>query len=684
MHTTEPSSLLRPRWWNVAHAIVGSSVLSMILTALFQGTWEIWALLGLAALILSVMLQWQMGRLDAARGRGCALLGIERILASSAILCALTTVHNAFGGAFVALPLAVGAIAPDRYRTQWASASALGVLFLWGTPLASSAVWAILLLTLGAAASTRVMFLRGRKTDDQAEDSPQLITTKRTELLLQGVGTQRAQTVTTERLHEMVSIVRAATRGQFAAVYWMDDAQSTLLPAVIETATPQKVYDGPIAIATAFPQLDLLSTPLQEHVPQRAPAWYLETSEQTTPSNLLIAHIQDEGILLGVLLVERPLERGPYHAAERIAASKCAHLAALQRRDEQAAISAAKTSHDLQVVAHAAEQLSDTLNESEVYRIGATLFGDLVPEVDVAFVRQTHEDGLEIAYLSDGWKDFHAGDELPSHNSMVALAIDRRHTLPYRAGGEDDDPTLFGIAARNDDLRRHLICPLISGRIAHSAVVLRVPQEGVFHRTARERLGLLSNQIAAALGIARAYETMAQRASHDGMTQLLNRTAFQEQSALALQRAMRSERPLSVLILDIDHFKSVNDTYGHAIGDDVIRAVAKTIRAQVRRIDIAARYGGEEFVVILEDTDIQGAHLFAERLRERIANLVHQAESAAFHATISLGLSAFPDHATDVDTLVEYADMALYESKRNGRNRVTIWTKSPETHAPSA
>lgn len=684
MHTSETSSLLRPRWWRAAHAIVGSTALSMGLAAFFHSRWEIWTALAIVALALSALLQWQMGRLDAEQGRGRTLLAIERILAAAAMLCSLSTVHVAFAGAFVALPLAVAATAGTAHRTSWAFLSASTAFLLLGTPLNAPSVWFVILLTFGAAGSTRILSLRGRKTDEPAEESPKIRVPKRSELLLQDAGAQRAHIVTTERLHEMVSIVRAATRGQFAAVYWLDDAQTTLLPAVIETATPQKIYDGPISIRTAFPQLDLLAQPLQEHAPDIAPPWYLDPSAQSASSNLLIAHIQDEGILLGVLLVERPLDRGAYHKADRIAAAKCAHLAALQRRDEQAAISAAKTSHDLQVVAHAAEQLSDTLNEEEVYRIGATLFGDLVPDVEVAFVRQTHDDGLEIAYVSEGWKDFQVGDELPSHSSMVALAIDRRHTLPYRAGGEDDDPTLFGIAARQDDLRRHLICPLISGRIAHSAVVLRVPQEGVFHRTARERLGLLSNQIAAALGIARAYETMAQRASHDGMTQLLNRTAFQEQSTLAIQRAMRSERPLSMLILDIDHFKSVNDTYGHAVGDDVIRAVAKTIRAQVRRIDIAARYGGEEFVVILEDTDIHGAHLFAERLRERVAGLTHRAANATFHATISLGVAGFPDHSTDADTLLEYADMALYESKRNGRNRVTVWTAPSAHNAPTA
>lgn len=499
----------------------------------------------------------------------------------------------------------------------------------------------------------------------------------RARLLSQHAATQSAQDITTERLHELVTIVRASTRGHFAAIYWLDDAHETLLPSVIETASPRSVYDGPIAVQSALPGIDLTAEAIQEFQHQTHPVWYSDTDAADQGANVLVTRIQDEGILLGVLLIERQASRGSFHKADRVAARKCAHLVALQRRDEQAAISAAKTSHDLQVVALAAEQLSDTLNEDEVYRIGEALYGDLVADVQVMFVRQTHNDELEIAYISEDWTDFSVGDTLPSHDSLLALAMDRRHTLPYRQGGEEDDPSLFGLRARTDDLSRHLVCPLVSGRIAHSAVVLRVADKEVFHRTARERLGLLSNQIAAALGIARAYETMAQRAAHDGMTQLLNHMAFQEHAAQALDRAERSQRPLSALLLDIDHFKSVNDTYGHAVGDEVIRAVAGVIREQVRRVDIAARYGGEEFIILLEDTEIDGAYLFAERLRSRIEALVHHAENTAFHATISIGIATYPYHAQDQKTLIEQADAALYQSKRNGRNQVTIWETPP-------
>src|SRR5699024_6252602 len=105
---------------------------------------------------------------------------------------------------------------------------------------------------------------------------------------------------------------------------------------------------------------------------------------------------------------------------------------------------------------------------------------------------------------------------------------------------------------------------------------------------------------------------------------------------------------------------------------------AEVIRSQVRRVDIAARYGGEEFVVLLEDTSADGAYLFAERLRARVEALRHQSEDIVFQVTISLGIAVYPEHAQDDQTLLEQADAALYSSKRNGRNRVTMWQETPQ------
>ena len=155
----------------------------------------------------------------------------------------------------------------------------------------------------------------------------------------------------------------------------------------------------------------------------------------------------------------------------------------------------------------------------------------------------------------------------------------------------------------------------------------------------------------------------------DFLTALLNRRAFYGAGEEALQAAARSGGPVAVLMLDIDHFKAVNDRYGHAGGDAVIRAVADLIRSQARSRDIAGRMGGEEFAVILPETTLDDAKALAERMREAAETLAVPFEDSALHFTVSIGVAVFA--VENVDALLDRADRALYDAKRAGRNRVT-------------
>ncbi|RYZ92090.1 MAG: GGDEF domain-containing protein, partial [Moraxellaceae bacterium] len=126
------------------------------------------------------------------------------------------------------------------------------------------------------------------------------------------------------------------------------------------------------------------------------------------------------------------------------------------------------------------------------------------------------------------------------------------------------------------------------------------------------------------------------------------------------------------IMMDIDHFKKVNDKYGHTVGDDVIRQVSRAMKEQVRDLDIAGRYGGEEFGVILTGTDAQGASVFAERLRTTIEKMVVISEGQQVRFTISMGIAQLTDKIVDHRAWIEKADAALYQSKEAGRNRFTI------------
>ena len=158
----------------------------------------------------------------------------------------------------------------------------------------------------------------------------------------------------------------------------------------------------------------------------------------------------------------------------------------------------------------------------------------------------------------------------------------------------------------------------------------------------------------------------------DRLTQLYNRGYWEESLAREFTRVRRTKQPATLIMFDIDHFKKVNDTYGHQTGDAVIRSTAEILRDTVRTTDVCGRYGGEEFAVILVSTRQADALTVAERLRARIqaCTVEHEAQSIRF--TISLGIAELTDAMPDYKSWLERADQALYESKRTGRNRSTV------------
>ncbi len=161
----------------------------------------------------------------------------------------------------------------------------------------------------------------------------------------------------------------------------------------------------------------------------------------------------------------------------------------------------------------------------------------------------------------------------------------------------------------------------------------------------------------------------------DRLTQLNNRGFWEEQLVREFMRYKRSESKSALVMFDIDHFKRVNDTYGHQAGDKVIVMVAKTLMETMRGTDVAGRYGGEEFGVILVDTPMPNALTFAERLREAVAAQVVEHEGTEIKVTISLGISEVEPDISDHKAWLERADIALYKSKEGGRNRVSSWSE---------
>lgn len=178
-----------------------------------------------------------------------------------------------------------------------------------------------------------------------------------------------------------------------------------------------------------------------------------------------------------------------------------------------------------------------------------------------------------------------------------------------------------------------------------------------------------------AIELARADNARLEALAHtDPLTLLLNRRALTIKAMAELDRVRRYNSPLTMLMIDIDHFKKINDTYGHLVGDDVLRSIATILQNSVRSVDMVARYGGEEFVIVMPETDEKGAVQFAERIRRRVEKHQFDAnDGKVCTVTVSIGVAVFPAPYVDtIDDLFARADAAMYQAKESGRNRVCL------------
>jgi diguanylate cyclase (GGDEF)-like protein len=224
-----------------------------------------------------------------------------------------------------------------------------------------------------------------------------------------------------------------------------------------------------------------------------------------------------------------------------------------------------------------------------------------------------------------------------------------------------------------------LAVPLRAPTEVLGALVL-IGRRGAFDATARQVLGMLGNQAGAALLAIRLKDRERERASRDGLTGLYNRREFDRLLQAAVAREERQQGRFALLLLDIDHFKRLNDTYGHPAGDGALRNTARLLEKHLRKGDQAARYGGEEFAAILPGADEKGARHLADRIRKAVGEAEQEmAPGQTVRVTVSLGLAVWPDDGQHPETLLAAADRALYAAKEGGRDRVAAASEVPAT-----
>ncbi len=202
-------------------------------------------------------------------------------------------------------------------------------------------------------------------------------------------------------------------------------------------------------------------------------------------------------------------------------------------------------------------------------------------------------------------------------------------------------------------------------------IAMATEEEKFFSRDEKERFEQIAAYSFLVIHSAFLYKKVRELSIYDGLTEIYNRRYIMELLVKEFRVALRYKRPFSIIMIDIDHFKKVNDTFGHQMGDTVLKEVSYVIKSALRDVDDVGRYGGEEFLVILPNTDLEGARNLSERLRESVENHKIPGAPDELKVTISLGYASYPEsNANTYSELIKIADCGLYRAKEKGRNRV--------------
>jgi diguanylate cyclase (GGDEF)-like protein len=260
---------------------------------------------------------------------------------------------------------------------------------------------------------------------------------------------------------------------------------------------------------------------------------------------------------------------------------------------------------------------------------------------------------------------FAEGGQLPAGAGLCARALESGKPVL-----ENDVLSVPGYIAGFEETRAEMCVPLISLGETLGVLALESAQTSSFQQADVQPLESVADICAAAIQNARHLERVRQLVYIDGLTGIFNRRYFEMRIMEEIERARRYQSGLSVIMIDIDHFKKLNDEFGHLLGDEVLRQVSNIFAQNLRKPDVACRYGGEEFVILATQTSGEHAQAAAEKLRRVVEGW--NFPGVPRPVTISAGIASLPEHGVTRDELVKAADQALYAAKQGGRNRVII------------
>ena len=503
-----------------------------------------------------------------------------------------------------------------------------------------------------------------------------------------------------QSVHYALDLLRRSLGLHTAVLLWLNDASTHLKISELSTAA-EDINDAPFSAGDGVLGA-VLAQRTRISLNRLKPTYKVPYYTGACPIRALSAIPVLEGeTLRGVLVIDRTEDR-PFSPHEEEIASQAARFCLRAIQNERVFVQLERAKVEQGKLYRAAQSLGAALSEKDVLAAGVKAAREIA-SFDLAAVTifDPSTKSHEICAAKGGGLPGAAGciDDLVgtrfSHNSgLVSMVVQNRYPLPYRG---EYDPAHQVVLNRRLAWPKYpslLVLPLLMHDRALGTLILGAKRRHAFGDSVRPTLEVLASHLAVSLSNARMVNKLETMATTDGLTGLLNKRAMLDAAAQKLAAAARFDRKLSVLIVDIDFFKKVNDTYGHDVGDLVIRGLGEIMKRQKRATDVVARFGGEEFVALCEQTDEKGAMLLAERIRDEVKKTSFRAANGTLSVTCSVGVATFPldgqkkssgdavDGARAWETLFKASDDALYVSKRSGRDRSTAW-HPPRRGAPS-
>jgi two-component system cell cycle response regulator len=480
-----------------------------------------------------------------------------------------------------------------------------------------------------------------------------------------------------DEIHQAVEFALALLRrtlGLRTAVLLGTDAAGQNLHIQELSSSEDAIAPGPFgvrdgifgAVLSKLEQLALSGPKSGQHVP-----YY---SRKPAIGSVCCTPLLDHGQPRGLLVVDRE-SREPFTDEEQATLANAARYILRAIENERVFVQLERAKVEQGKLYRAANALSAATTEAQVIEAGvngAREFAAFDFAVVTLFDRNTSEH--EICAVSGEGAGELVGQRFKHNSGLVSMVVANRHALPYRGDYDPARQVVFTRRLVPPDMPSLLVLPLLVHERALGTLVLGSRRKSAFGDSVRPTLEVLASHVAVSLANARMLARLEEMATLDGLTGLYNKRALIEVGGQKLKSAKRFQKPLSLLVCDIDHFKKVNDTYGHDVGDVVIKGFADVLKRVKRDTDAVGRFGGEEFVIVCEETDERGAEQLAERIRSELSAVKFHSELGTLQVTCSVGVAPFGSAGGTWEQLFKATDEALYASKRGGRNRVTVWS----------